>query len=185
MATACFIATRVSPETKARFSGLANRQQLSESGLLKRLIDVALLAAPDAAPESVTEPVEQVARDARLYVRLRTEDHVLLRERAAARGMAAATYASILLRAHLRALRPLPERELAELKRSVAALGVIGRNLNQIARAANQGGSPQGPSATDLRALLRALEGLRDHVKALVNANIESWETGNAEAPPR
>jgi hypothetical protein len=185
MATASFIAARVSPETKARFSVLANRQQLSESGLLKRLIDVALLGTPEAAPDSVTEPVEQVARDARLYVRLRTEDHVLLRERAAGRGMAAATYASILLRAHLRALQPLPERELAELKRSVAALGAIGRNLNQIARAANQSGNPQGPSATDLRALLRALEGLRDHVKALVNANIHSWETGHDEAPSR
>jgi predicted HicB family RNase H-like nuclease len=106
MATASFIATRVSPETKARFSSLANRQQLSESGLLKRLIDVALLAAPEAVLDSVTDPVEQVARDARLYVRLRPEDHVLLRERAAGRGMSAATYASILLRAHLRALRP-------------------------------------------------------------------------------
>jgi hypothetical protein len=185
MATASFIATRVSPETKARFSSLANRRQISESGLLKRLINMALLAAPETASASVTEPVEQVARDVRLYVRLRTEDHVLLRERAAGREMAAATYASILLRAHLRALRPLPDRELAELKRSIAALGMIGRNLNQIARAANQTGTAQGPSATDLRALLRALEGLRDHVKALVHANIESWETGNAEAPPR
>ena len=99
--------------------------------------------------------------------------------------MAAATYASILLRAHLRALRPLPDREVAELKRSVAALGVIGRNLNQIARVANQTGKVQGPSAADLRAWLRALEALRNYVKALVRANAESWETGNDEAPPR
>lgn len=77
------------------------------------------------------------------------------------------------------------ERELAELKRAVAALGAIGRNLNQIARAANRGGNWHGPSATDLRALLRALEGLRDHVKALVAANIESWETGHDQATPR
>jgi len=52
--------------------------------------------------------------------------------------MAAATYASFLLRAHLRAVTPMPDRELAELKRSVATLGAIGRNLNQIAREANQ-----------------------------------------------
>lgn len=184
MAAQTFIATRVSQETKTRFSSLANRQQISESGLLKRLIDVVLLAAPDAAPDSLVAPVEQVGRDARVYVRLRKEDRLLLRERAAAREMPAATYASILLRAHLRALRPLPSRELAELKRSVAALGIIGRNLNQIARVANQTGNVQGPSAADLRALLRALEALRDYVKALVRANAESWENGNDEAPP-
>jgi len=42
-------------------------------------------------------------------VRLRPEDHVFLRERVAARGMATATYASMVLRAQLRALTPLPE----------------------------------------------------------------------------
>ena len=99
--------------------------------------------------------------------------------------MAAATYASILLRAHLRDLRPLPDRELAELKRSVAELGVIGRNLNQIARVANQTGNVQAPNNADLRALLRALQGLRDHIKSLIRVSAESWETGNAEAPPR
>ena len=61
--------------------------------------------------------------------------------------MAAATYASALLRTHLRAVARLPDRELAELKRTVAELGAIGRNLNQIARVANQTGRVTGPSA--------------------------------------
>ena len=60
------------------------------------------------------------ARDSRLYVRLRHEDRLLLRERAAARGMAAATYVSVLVRSHLRNLAPLPKEELLALKRSVA-----------------------------------------------------------------
>ena len=107
--------------------------------LLKRLVETALLPAVGVSAETVAEPVEQVARGARLYVRLRSEDHLLLRERAIGRGMAAATYASFLLRAHLREVTPMLDRELAELKRSVAALGAIGRNLNQIARAANRG----------------------------------------------
>ena len=130
-------------------------------------------------------PVEPVTRGARLYVRLRAEDHLLLRERAAGREMAAATYASILLRAHLRNLRPLPDKELAELKRSVAELGVNGRNLNQIARVANQTGKVEGLNVSDLHDLLRALKGLHDHMKGLIRANVESWETGNAEAPTR
>jgi hypothetical protein len=84
----------------------------------------------------------------------------------------------MVLRAHLRALARLQDRELAELARAVAALTVIGRNLNQIARVADHSGSADGPNATDLRSLLRALEGLRDHVKALIRANIASWERG-------
>jgi hypothetical protein len=67
------------------------------------------------------------------------------------------------------------------LKRSVAELGAIGRNLNQIARAANQGGRPLGPGREDLKAMLRVAEGLRDHIKALLRANQLSWEQGHAE----
>jgi len=58
---------------------------------------------------------------------------------------------------------------------------MIGRNLNQIARVANQTGNLARPAPADLRAVLKALEGLRDHVKALMLANVKSWESGNAE----
>ncbi|HWX37251.1 MAG TPA: plasmid mobilization relaxosome protein MobC, partial [Steroidobacteraceae bacterium] len=120
------------------------------------------------------------ARHARLYVRLRDEDRLLLRERATARGMAPATYVSVLVRSHLWTLAPLPKEELLALKRSAAELGAIGRNLNQIAKAANQGGKPSGPEREDLRAMLRVAEGLRDHVKALLKANQRSWHHGHA-----
>jgi hypothetical protein len=146
------------------------------------LVETALLQTTGAGGLGVAGPVEPVARGARLYVRLRPEDHVLLRERATGRAMAAATYASFLLRAHLRAVAPMPDREMAELKRAVAELGAIGRNLNQIARAAYQTGRMNGPTGPDLRALLRACEVLRDHVKGLIRANDVSWESGYAEA---
>jgi hypothetical protein len=45
-----------------------------------------------------------------------------------------------------------------------------------------QTGNASGPSVADLRAILRACEALRDHVKGLIRANVASWETGNAEA---
>ena len=76
----------------------------------------------------------------------------------------------------------MPERELTELKRSVAELGAIGRNLNQIARGANQAGQLTGPSVQDLHALLRVCTALKDHIKALINSNTASWDTGHAEA---
>jgi hypothetical protein len=120
-------------------------------------------------------------RDSRLTVRLHPTDQALLRERAAARGMPAATYLSVLTRAHLRALTPLPKEELLALKRTVAELGSIGRNLNQIAHAANRGERGAVPNREDLRAMLKVCEGLRDHVRSLLTANLKSWEQGYAD----
>ena len=182
MAANPLIAFRVSPETKASLHALAQSRNLTDSALLQKLVEIALLQHVGVVQSEVVAPVQQVSRHARLYVRLRPEDHLLLRERANGRGLAAATYASMLLRAHLRAVAPLPDRELAELKRAVGALRVIGRALNQIARAAHQNGSASGPSPVDLRAILRALEGLRDHVKDLMLANVRAWEGHHGEA---
>jgi hypothetical protein len=57
--------------------------------------------------------------------------------------MRPATYVSVLIRSHLRMLAPLPKDELLALKRSIAELATIGRNINQIAKAANEGGMAQ------------------------------------------
>jgi predicted HicB family RNase H-like nuclease len=165
------IAARVTPETKARLHALAQQHQVTDSMLLKRLVEIALLQAIGVSDTHGVEPIEPVSRDARIYVRLRPEDHVLLRVRAVGRGMATATYASIVLRVHVRAAPPLPERELTELKRSVAELGAIGRNLNQIAVVANQTGRVSGLSSQDLHALLKACSALRDHVKNFIKAS--------------
>ena len=108
-----------------------------------------------------------------------------LRERAAGRGMAAATYASIVLRTHLRGVARIPDREFAELKRAVAEVGAIGRNLNQIARVANETRCMNGPSTQDLQAILRACTMLRNWVKELLHANTVSWETSHAETSYR
>ena len=139
------LSTWVSVETKQRFGALAGQLGLSESALLKRLVDLNLQCARGVESAAVPAPPVKLGRNSRLYVRLRSEDHLILRERAAGRAIAAATYASFVLRAHLRATVPIPDRELAELKRSVAALGLVGRNLNQIARVANQTGVHHRP----------------------------------------
>jgi Bacterial mobilisation protein (MobC) len=95
--------------------------------------------------------------------------------------MPPATYVSVLTRAHLRSLPPLPKEELLALKRTVSELGSIGRNLNQIARVANQGERISGPGREDLKAMLRVCGGLRDHVKELLSANLRSWEQGHGK----
>lgn len=169
---------RVSANTKARLAALAQAHSTTESALVQRFIELAVLQSP-GANEEPSRAVEPAPRGARLYVRLRSEDYRLLRERAQGRGMAGATYASMLLRAHLRAVAPLPDRKYEELRSAVAALNALGRNLNQIARVANETGQTNGPNPADLRAMLRALEGLRNHIKALMAANTSSWEAGN------
>jgi hypothetical protein len=175
------ITARVTSEMKERFAAAARCQALSESALLKRLVEAALLTATTSQP-AVTETVEPVPIDGKITVRLRTDDLLLLRERAKARVMPTSTYVSFLIRSHLRALTPLPTSELEALKRSVAEVSAIGRNLNQIARAANQGERPNGPSKADLQALLRALMGLRVHMKVLINVNLASWRSGYEKA---
>jgi len=172
-----FIAARVSPETKARIKALANQRQLSESALLKQLLEVTL---DGAVVPRVGLPCRdrQVSRGARLYVRLRPDDQLLLAARAAARGMPAATYVSVLTRSHLRHLVPLPKDELLALKGAITELGTIGRNLNQIARAVRQGGSAAGTRREDVMAMIEVCTGLRDHFKATLLANLRSWEDG-------
>jgi len=172
--------TWVSKDTKERFAALARHQELSESAMLKRLVDLMLQTA-GAGEVPAIHSGHRSARGLRLTVRLRADDQILLRERALARGMPPATYLSVLARAHLRSLAPLPKEELLALKRTVSELGAIGRNLNQIARATNQGERASGPAREDLKAMLKVCGGLRDHVKGLLSTNIRSWEQGHGE----
>lgn len=174
------VALRVTPEMKTLLRALAEREQITESALVRQLLEAMLRrSALEGFPNLAA--IEKASRDARLSVRLEPDDRILLCKTAAARGMRSATYVSVLVRSHLRNLAPLPKEELSALKRSVAELGAIGRNLNQIARAANQGGRPSGPGREDLQAMLRVAEALRDHVKALLRANQVAWKQGHAE----
>ena len=173
------LSTWVSAETKQRFTAAAARQGLSESALLKRLIEQMLASA---TTDTLADPVVSAdSRDARLTVRLVPEDKALLRERAAARTMPAATYVSVLVRCHLRRLAPLPERELSSLQASVRELAVIGRHLNAMARLLHQDARQGVPGRPEVEAMLKVCRGLRDHFRNVIKANVTSWETGHAE----
>ena len=147
--------------------------------MLKRLVIAAVAMAGERCL-GACRPTDWPTR-ARIYVRLRRSDHALLRERAAGRGVTSATYVSMLVRTHLRGVSPLPDREFEELRNAVGALGAVGRNLNRIARVAQQTGRMEGLTMADLRAMLWAFEGLRAHFKGLIEANIASWETDHAK----
>ena len=189
--------TRVMLETKVRVLNVAGEQALTEAAWLRHLVVTALRESQGSSASSVDASVQlrdrvvskreacpkDRGRASRLYVRQRREDQLLLSERAAARGMAPATYASVLLRSHLRALAPLPKPELAALKHAVGELGAIGRNLNQITRAISLGRSLAGPGRGEFEAILKICEALRDHTKGLIKSNAASWASGYAETP--
>jgi hypothetical protein len=173
MTANAFIICRVTPETKVRVRALAARDGIGESTLIKQLLDVVLrTASPDAgAPVAA----ERTAECERLNVRLAPEIGRLLRERARGRGMPSATYASSALRAHLLGAAPLPKAEYVALRQSIAELGAIGRNLNQIARAMNQGERPAMPGREEVMAMLKVVTAMRDHIRSLLDGNARSW----------
>ena len=177
MSDGTHLTTWVTRETKDRFAAVARHQGLSDSALLKRLVDLMLQGA-SAAEVGTPEGTGRVSRDSRLTVRIRPDDQLLLRERAAARGMATATYVSVLTRSHLRSLAPLPKAEWLTLEKIVTELSKLGRNINQIARAANRGIQVSDPESSQFRAMLTICEALRVNIKRLLHANAKSWEQG-------
>lgn len=135
MAAEAFIQCRVPQAMKAALRAAAERQQLTESALLKRMLELILHSAGAVDAGGVTT-ADRPARQARLYVRLTVGDRQLLQERSAARCLAPATYASILLQAHLRALTPLPEAELRALRQSTPSAETSTRSPERPLRAA-------------------------------------------------
>ena len=179
MAAEAFIHCRVTSQMKSLVRMLAQRRQITESTLVKQLLEVVLQTAT-LTGLPVPAPPDKVNRDARLYLRLAPEDWRLLKERSSARGMASATYVSLLVRSHLRGVAPLPKAEYLALKHSVVELTAMGRNLNQIARAIDQGGRPTLPGRAEVGTMLKVAEALRDHFRALLSANERSWRVGHA-----
>jgi hypothetical protein len=173
-----YIKTRVPESTKQRVQEVAGQRLLTESIWLRQLIEAELRkahASPTVECVSATE-----AGGRRIAVRLLPGDALLLKERAAARGTVPATYVSILIRSHLRQLSPLPKDELRAFKEQVRELRMIGRNINQIARALNQRGIEDASVREDLRSFVTLATAMRESTRALLKANSKSWETGHA-----
>jgi hypothetical protein len=78
-------------------------------------------------------------------------------------------------------VRALNRRQGIELRQSITELKLVGRSLNQIARVLNRDARATAPGRQEVQAMLRVAEGLRDHFRALLKANVESWQRGHAE----
>jgi|SRR5579872_1934804 len=177
MSNRTHLTTWVTRESKARFAELAKAQGLSESALLRRVVESTIATVGGITPPPIV-PVSPMPSSGRISVRLRADDLLLLRERAQVREMPTSTYVSLLVRSHLRALPPLPTVEVKALKCLVAELSAIGRNINQIARAVNNQQWPGGPTLQNLKSVIQALWITRDYIRDLIESNLASWDAG-------
>jgi len=181
MAVDTLVRCRVSAQTKALLQNIAAREHLTESALVRQLIETLVRSS---SAETGSDTQARGSRGERMSIRLARDDRQLLVERSAARGMPAATYVAVLVRSHLRKLTPLPLEELAALKRCIAELAAVTVLLRQIARA-SPGITPGLPAGRgDLATMLRVSQALWEAIKRLLKANRESWERGYANTSP-
>lgn len=191
MGSTDILKARVPADLRRRVAAVAERELLTESAWLKRLV-LYELQATESAAGAVAQSGSAIAKrhradrraercDRPVMVRLRAEDRLLLDARSAARGMRPATYVSVLTRAHLRSLAPLPKEEFLALRRAIGELAAVGRNLNQIAKVAHESGRMPASVREEFRAMLKICEALRDSTKELLKSNLESWSSGHAE----
>lgn len=169
------IGTRVPPETKARFAALAARHELSESGLLAKMVNEVLQSNSAGARDST---VDGVASD-RITLRLRNGDRRLAAERARAREMKTGSYLAMLVHNHVRRSAVLPPKELDQLRVTCAQLAALGRQLRRFG-VPNTLAAPVASDLGDAIALVRReVEAAREATAAVVRRNLTSWETGS------
>jgi hypothetical protein len=168
----------VTAETKRGINAAAAAELITPTAWLRRVVIRALASQPRVLERSESDDVSADLRDRRLFVRISPEDSLLLKARALARGMRPATYLAVLLRSHLRSLSPLPKDELLALRCVVSELGALTRELHRIAHMLGQEGRAAAPELPDLRDVARLCQVLRSNTKALIRANVNSWELG-------
>ncbi|WPH22733.1 hypothetical protein [Variovorax paradoxus] len=168
------IGTRVPPETKARFAALAARHQLSESGLLAKMVNEVLRSNSAGSRDS---NADCVAAD-RITLRLRKGDRALAAERARACGMKTASYLALLIHNHVRDAAVLPPNELDHIKVTAARLAALERQLRMFGMP-NTLPAPVAPDLNETIARVRReVEVAREATAAIVRHNLISWETG-------
>lgn len=87
----------VTQEEKALISDACRRKGTTESALLRAVVEV-MVEAARVIPDQLAEQPKRLCRCARVSVRLRGEDVLLVRERARADHMSVSAYAARILR---------------------------------------------------------------------------------------
>jgi hypothetical protein len=137
---------------------------------------VAKLTADAADNEPVQDVVKEERPKVRKEVRLKKSELACANSLAKYAGFSLNRWIVALINARLDGSSQLGQQELEGLARSNLQLLAIGRNLNQLAKAANRGGRIQGHGRGDVIEAVRAT--VREqtvHVARVIAANVARW----------
>jgi predicted DNA binding CopG/RHH family protein len=174
------IATSVTPATQAAFHVLAMSRGRSDSRLVAELIHAVLKESTRSKSESHGAGHERDPASARITMRLRPADAMAIARRAAARELRPATYLALLVHAHVADAPSIPRAEIRELKRAVASLSAVGRNLNQLILVAHRDRVVDADTRALLKPLALGVEQVRQAVRAHALGNLVSWSIPDA-----
>lgn len=168
------ISAWVDADLKRDFSNAVKAHKTTESKLLKLLLTTFLKKNPtDQLPPSIENHGKKVKR---VEIGLTASEKDELHKRAAPRGMTDNTYVAALLRTHFNSTPYFSENELQALREANRQLAVLGKNMNQIAKALNISlDNAHVIKAAELDKIRSNVEQHRQFIVALVQENMRAW----------
>lgn len=167
------LAARVAPELKLAFDALADREGVSSSALLTRVLRT-VLDLNESLPRAVVLPS---TGNERLSLRLRPGDREALEALARSRKLRAATYVTALVHSHLHSCPALPMQELAAMKVAASHLAATSRHLQHLQGVG--GGTSDEELIRRLDSVSSTASEVRVYVGNLVRASLRCWESGH------
>ena len=163
--------------TKTAFVGLAEREGMSESALLRRIVGHVIASNPGAKRSRTQKPVENVSD--RVHVRLTTTERKAAQRLADAEGRTLAQWVRALVRSATRTAVPFNASELEGLREVLAIVGPLARNLNVITRELHRTGRIDARSVK-IGELKEAYADLSRDVTALMDRASSRYEAPDA-----
>lgn len=171
------IAAQCSESTKSRFRALAERHGMSESALLRQMIDQ-VLAGNEKPSDLERFGGIRGGHTGQLRLRLRPKEIAAIRALAKPAGQSAQGWVVAQLRQRLEGAVPFAREELAAMHDAVREIGSVGRNLNSITRHLLRTGQLLADQL-ELGALSKAVECIRrEMIATLTRANHRSETNG-------
>lgn len=165
------VSTYVSLATKRQWERFARQHRMTVASVLRTVMGKVVEQNP-----ITTEEPQSAGTNADLHLRLNSHENEALWEAARRHGMNRQAYLIGFIRANAHGLPTATPEELTALRECNRQLLHIGRNLNQIARAAN-GDAPQLPGIAPhvLARLLEQVKATHSATTALAQRTLGRW----------
>lgn len=180
----CFkLSARVPSAVKSKFAEFAERSQLSESELLRRM--VLQVVAKNPMPEPVPQPgsSESFRGSRQIKLRLRGEELVAVEALAASEARTVPAWIGALVRRTALRVIPFNAAELEPLRHAIRVIGPMARNLNTLVRHWHQTGQAKR-SDVEIAGLVDAVAALRESVLQLAEQASNRYSPGVAPPSP-